>query len=36
LKYLEKNPPDNEGKINTGMQRLEFVATMSVTPRKTI
>ncbi len=27
LKYLERNPPDNEGKINTGMQRLEFVAT---------
>lgn len=26
-KYLERNPPDNEGKINTGMQRLEFVAT---------
>jgi trans-aconitate 2-methyltransferase len=26
-KYLQINPPDQEGKIHTGMQRLEFVAT---------
>lgn len=24
--YLQENPPDQEGKIHTGMQRLEFVA----------
>jgi hypothetical protein len=26
-KYLKINPLDPEGKIHTGMQRLEFVAT---------
>jgi len=26
-KYLQINPPDQEGKINTGMKRLEFVVS---------
>ena len=26
-KYLQRNPPDKAGKIHTGMQRLEFMAT---------